>query len=831
MQVFKTLDTGGVKDVIHMELEPLKTDDLGLRVHYVKDIRAANEICEKLMSERAVGFDAEWTPQSKQLPGSDGLVATVQISTSEDVWVFHLARMLGGKRGMPTGLKKLLETERVLKAGVNVAGDKSALGKLGVKLAGIEDVAQICFRFGVTSASRSVSLKFLAEVFVGKTLEKDLACSNWDGKRNADQSGNYLDKAQIEYAALDAGLGKYVSDKLNDVRSNLPPTFSPGDRVVAFDASIKKRIALATVKQVDYEPGYSLLEVAREDVMVRSLHLDQIQQTCIGIWGSCGPKNLGVYADSQPQGNFEIPWKTSHCLPKIEIQAPPALGQAMLFDEPMMEEGGGAAAAGAAAGQGQGQGQGGGGGAAAAGAAAGAGQGGGGGAARVAGWMGERVKLDPVHWFMRLGDLISMGHSLRGIFFRHLRDAVFAIPSEEKKEWEAAMREKLEKEGGRTPDEISLLIIKAYEKMLKCTRRVIPPPDDLLAATNKVYALFGHQVDKKTGEPLFDERCWDAVKKGEKHIQNGCLSDLPGLDLYSVSRNKKHLNDEVHCARGTSAIEGWHKHLRRGFQGTSISPANALLLLLGKVHSWNLKIAISRRGEEDYGTHNTALLLRLMDLDEELKQEMESVGKYRMPNPNHFEHNPEERLGLSHKSFLAKGANFVDDDASDCNDDGGQSCQDTDDDDSSSSDEDNDVNITAAEREFNELCRAQHGCGILIPKAPSDDEIDLINHLLTISQDAKEVCKGWQAALKANSKLKGADRKALRFANDQTLTMLMETVAKRKNRKDSLAPFEQAAKELQKVDTTWSLPTCRFFMCMFAYMIKAIYAVHPTALR
>jgi len=222
-----------------------------------------------------------------------------------------------------------------------------------------------------------------------------------------------------------------------------------------------------------------------------------------------------------------------------------------------------------------------------------------------------------------------------------------------------------------------------------------------------------------------------------------------------------------------------------------------------------------------------------MDLDEELKVELETVGKYRMPNPNHFEHNPEERLGLSHKSFLAKGANFVDDDASDCNDDGGQSCQDTDDDDSSSSDEDNYVNITAAEREFNELCRAQHGCGILIPKAPSDDEIDLINHLLTISQDAKEICKGWQAALKANSKLKGADRKALRFANDQTLTMLMETVAKRKNRKDSLAPFEQAAKELQKVDTTgtWSLPTCRFFMCMFAYMIKAIYAVHPTALR
>jgi len=372
VQVFKTLDTGGVKDVIHMELEPLKTDDLGLRVHYVKDIRAANEICEKLMSERAVGFDAEWTPQSKQLPGSDGLVATVQISTSEDVWVFHLARMLGGKRGMPTGLKKLLETERVLKAGVNVAGDKSALGKLGVKLAGIEDVAQICFRFGVTSASRSVSLKFLAEVFVGKTLEKDLACSNWDGKRNADQSGNYLDKAQIEYAALDAGLGKYVSDKLNDVRSNLPPTFSPGDRVVAFDASIKKRIALATVKQVDYEPGYSLLEVAREDVMVRSLHLDQIQQTCIGIWGSCGPKNLGVYADSQPQGNFEIPWKTSHCLPKIEIQAPPGLGQAMLFDEPMMEEGGGAAGAG--------QGQGGGGGGGGGGGAGGGGRGGGAGA-------------------------------------------------------------------------------------------------------------------------------------------------------------------------------------------------------------------------------------------------------------------------------------------------------------------------------------------------------------------------------------------------------------------------------------------------------------------
>ena len=247
---------------------------------------------------------------------------------------------------------------------------------------------------------------------------------------------------------------------------------------------------------------------------------------------------------------------------------------------------------------------------------------------------------------MRLGDLIPMTrtHALRGIVFRHLRDAVYAIPLEEKSEQETAMRSKLQKEGGHNADEIEVLVLKSYDKMIRRTRRVIPPPKELLASTQKVYELFENQVDVKTGEPLFSQKVWDAVKQGEKHIIDGCLPDSPLVDLYFLSLGDNGGGD-LHCARGTSALEGWHKWLRRSFQGTTCSPANTLRMLLGKVHWWNSKIAISRRGVVDHGTHNTGTLLRLLHLDRSLGIE----SKYNMPDPDEFE-GTGEHFGLSQVS-------------------------------------------------------------------------------------------------------------------------------------------------------------------------------------
>jgi hypothetical protein len=297
------------------------------------------------------------------------------------------------------------------------------------------------------------------------------------------------------------------------------------------------------------------------------------------------------------------------------------------------------------------------------------------------------------------------------------------------------------------------------------------------------------------------------------------MSDHPDVDLYNVSRNKKNQNHKVHSARGTSSLEGFHKHLRRLFPGSAISPANALLLLLGKVHCWNLRAAISRRGAVDHGTHDTAVILRLQGLDNDLKEELETESKYRMPNPNHFEHNPNEHLGLSRQSFYAKGANFVDNVGGDGSsqsggDDGGDSSQDDDYyDDSSDEDEEDGEKISAAEAEFHLLCGAEHGCGILLPNAPSDDEMALVNHLLTISAAKEDIHKGWMAALEANSKLKGAERKALRYANANSISSLLKTVERRKNQRDSLAPFKEAAKTLQKV-----------------HVVLHVYAARPTTL-
>ncbi|KZT21249.1 hypothetical protein NEOLEDRAFT_1032796, partial [Neolentinus lepideus HHB14362 ss-1] len=65
-------------------------------------------------------------------------------------------------------------------------------------------------------------------------------------------------------------------------------------------------------------------------------------------------------------------------------------------------------------------------------------------------------------------------------------------------------------------------------------KRVIPPPEELYPTVLHVFWTFGLLKDVQTDQPLFNTAAWCAAKNILLLIQNGYVSDLPGIPLYYI---------------------------------------------------------------------------------------------------------------------------------------------------------------------------------------------------------------------------------------------------------------------------------------------------------
>ena len=63
---------------------------------------------------------------------------------------------------------------------------------------------------------------------------------------------------------------------------------------------------------------------------------------------------------------------------------------------------------------------------------------------------------------------------------------------------------------------------------------------------------------------LFSKKTWKVHYATCKHIEKGCYSDKPGFNYYYFMTNKAG-KLQLMCIRGTSALEGFHKHLVKIF--------------------------------------------------------------------------------------------------------------------------------------------------------------------------------------------------------------------------------------------------------------------------
>jgi hypothetical protein len=128
------------------------------------------------------------------------------------------------------------------------------------------------------------------------------------------------------------------------------------------------------------------------------------------------------------------------------------------------------------------------------------------------------------------------------------------------------------------------------------------------------------------------------------------------------------------------------------------------------------------------------------------------------------------------------------------------------DDDDDDDDEEEAVRITAAEAEFITAMGLQGSVPLLLPNAPSKDEVHLYKSLVLLSVDdggtavdMKKMLVSWNNALKENSRLPVRDRKELRLVTLISLERLRDKIGAQDNQNWSAEPFAQAAKELRKV--------------------------------
>jgi hypothetical protein len=93
-------------------------------------------------------------------------------------------------------------------------------------------------------------------------------------------------------------------------------------------------------------------------------------------------------------------------------------------------------------------------------------------------------------------------------------------------------------------------------------RYYIPEPEVLCQRLQAVYDFFKDMVDPIKQRPFFNSNHASRFRTEMRYVKKGYLSDPPGVDLYMPLKKLSTGLQVFRCRRGSSALEGYHLHLR-----------------------------------------------------------------------------------------------------------------------------------------------------------------------------------------------------------------------------------------------------------------------------
>lgn len=166
------------------------------RIHVIHRPEQIEPAVRQLEKEKVLGFDTETQPTFRA--GQSHPPAVLQLVGEQAAYIFQLRHCR-----LPKALRRLLANPKIVKAGVALDRDVQELRTLApFQPAGFVDVGELAKQAGCTNQG----LRGLATLLLGFRVSKKSQVSNW--------AKDTLTRAQIEYAATDAWVGRELYQKL-----------------------------------------------------------------------------------------------------------------------------------------------------------------------------------------------------------------------------------------------------------------------------------------------------------------------------------------------------------------------------------------------------------------------------------------------------------------------------------------------------------------------------------------------------------------------------------------------------------------------------------------
>ena len=218
-------------------------------------------------------------------------------------------------------------------------------------------------------------------------------------------------------------------------------------------------------------------------------------------------------------------------------------------------------------------------------------------------WKSVRVKLDAVHHtMMRFERALRKKHGAYAHFMSRLRDAIFMINNDDVAALKQVLKARWFKRRARrnpsVPDDelraavdkdVEQRFLENYAWFAHKVRRHIPEPKTLEKNLRDLADTFATVPDAKTEAQLFTPKTWSVFTETIAHVRKGCLSDRADMNYYYTTGTTAEGFPIYKFTRGTSALEGYHHHLRMLFAQGCNSPRLAISLLRCFNYRWNIE--------------------------------------------------------------------------------------------------------------------------------------------------------------------------------------------------------------------------------------------------
>ncbi|KAJ3558593.1 hypothetical protein NP233_g11480 [Leucocoprinus birnbaumii] len=473
-----------------------------------------------------IGFDTEWNVEAQQYRGvvRENRTAVIQIAYENIIYILQVGPLLAVKQ-LPQQLKLLLMNPNVIKAGCRIKNDlqnlQTASGSQEAFVGGLE-LPQFAKECNVVMSARC-GLSDLCASVLNKRLDKNVPermSNEWENEN--------LSEGHINYAARDAYASLVIYHALNAIPAPqpLPHDLSPNIPVILYHPDHGQLIAHGIISSrfsdsqfLFRAPVISLYRKALRDmgelpfdiVTARSwlrLISEPSQNTTSGAQPSAQPSSQNSLQQSNsgsaalsPHEVSEVLYDQDQGLESLvdELESGSSSRSDATVDLEGYERDSDSATQGA----------------------------------EILGevpshWPSEiwsRVLKDILHIFHMF--YISRGHGLRSAFARALRDAFFVHDKHDIQcinTWGATQN---------PPVTFKTLKISSPSFIQRHCQRIVPPPELLYTVVREVFDTYGPLKDAKTGQPLFGDANWQAARNILTLIQNGYVSDPPGVSLYA----------------------------------------------------------------------------------------------------------------------------------------------------------------------------------------------------------------------------------------------------------------------------------------------------------